>query len=683
MSTTTGKIGVTTENIFPVIKKFLYSDHEIFLRELVSNAIDATSKLKTLASFGDFKGDTSGLNVRVTVDKAAGTLTVSDNGIGMTADDIDKYINQIAFSGAEEFLAKYKDKADKIIGHFGLGFYSAFMVANKVEIRTLSYKEGSQAVCWSCDGSPEYSIEPIDKTERGTDIVLYIDEENKEFLEQSRIDSLLKKYCRFLPVPVVSGFEQEWKDGKYVDTDKPRVINNTEPAWTKKPSDLTDDDYRNFYRELYPGQDEPLFWIHLNVDYPFTLTGILYFPKIKNNIDVQKNRIQLYCNQVYVTDSVEGVVPEFMMLMQGVIDSPDIPLNVSRSYLQSDSAVKKISTYITRKVADRLEEIFKQKRDEFESKWDDIKLFIEYGMLTDEKFCERAMKFVLVKDTDSKYFTLDEYKQLIEPAQTDKDGNIVYLYANDLVAQYNYINEATQHGYSVLLMDGQLDPHFIGLLEQKLEKSHFVRVDSDIIDNLIRKDDRKAAQLTPLQINLLTTLFKSQIPAIDKTEFLVQFEALSPQSLPLVITQNEYMRRMKEMAAMQPGMSFYGDLPESYNITVNTQQKAVEEIMKNAETELAGNVQPLADRIEEKNKAIEQLRSNAKDGKLSDEQQAESTKLENEVDGLRKEQEKLISDYAATQPKIKQLIDLALLGNGLLKGAQLSQFIARSVDLLS
>ncbi len=682
MSTTTGKIGVTTENIFPVIKKFLYSDHEIFLRELVSNAIDATNKLKTMASFGEYKGNTDGLKVRVTVNKEAGTLTVSDNGIGMTADDIDKYINQIAFSGAEEFLSKYKDKAENIIGHFGLGFYSAFMVADKVEIRTLSYKDGSQAVCWTCDGSPEYTIEPIDKAERGTDIVLHIAEENKEFLEQARVDSLLKKYCRFLPVPVVSGWEQEWKDGKYVDTDRERVINNTEPAWTKKPSDLTDDDYINFYRELYPGQDDPLFWIHLNVDYPFTLTGILYFPKIKNNIDVQKNRIQLYSNQVFVTDSVEGVVPEFMMLMQGVIDSPDIPLNVSRSYLQSDSAVKKISTYITRKVADRLEDIFKQSRQEFEKKWDDIKLFIEYGMLTDEKFCERAMKFVLLKDNDSKYYTLDEYKQLIEPAQTNKDGNIVYLYSTDVVAQYNYINEATQRGYSVLMMDGQLDSHFIGLMEQKLQKSSFVRVDSDIIDNLIRKDDRKSADLTPLQINILTTLFKSQIPHVDKTEFLIQFETLSPQAMPMVITQNEYMRRMKDMAAMQPGMAFYGELPDSYNLTVNTAQKSVAEIMKEAENALSSQVKPLSESIDAKTNDIEKLRKDAPEGKLSDEQKAESARLEAEVEKLRDEQEKLIAAYASTQPKIKQLIDLALLGNGLLKGEQLSKFIARSVELL-
>ncbi|MFG6382626.1 MAG: molecular chaperone HtpG, partial [Muribaculum sp.] len=570
MSTQKGTIGVTTENIFPVIKKFLYSDHEIFLRELVSNAIDATNKLKTLSSFGEYKGELGEMNVKVSVDKEAGTLTVSDHGIGMTADDIEKYINQIAFSGAEEFLAKYKDKAENIIGHFGLGFYSAFMVAKKVEIRTLSYKEGSQAVSWVCDGSPEYEMQPVEKAERGTDIILYIDDDNKEFLEQARIDTLLKKYCRFLPVPVVSGKEQEWKDGKYVDTDKDKIINNTEPAWTKKPSELTDDDYLAFYRELYPGQDDPLFWIHLNVDYPFTLTGILYFPKIKNNIDVTRNRIQLYCNQVFVTDSVEGVVPEFMMLMQGVIDSPDIPLNVSRSYLQSDTAVKKISTYITRKVADRLEEIFKNNRAEYEQKWDDIKLFIEYGMLTDEKFCERAMKFVLVKDTEGKYYTLDEYKTLIEAEQTDKDGNIVYLYSTDPVAQYNYINAATDKGYSVLVMDGQFDSHFIGLLEQKLEKSHFVRVDSDVIENLIRKEDRKVADLTPEQRNILTTVFKSQVPKVEKAEFLVTFEALAADAAPLVITQNEYMRRMKDMAAMQPGMSFYGELPDSYILIVNT-----------------------------------------------------------------------------------------------------------------
>lgn len=682
MSTQKGTIGVTTENIFPVIKKFLYSDHEIFLRELVSNAIDATSKLKTLSSFGEYKGELGEMNVKVTVDKEAGTLTVSDHGIGMTAEDIDKYINQIAFSGAEEFLAKYKDKAENIIGHFGLGFYSAFMVAKKVEIRTLSYKEGAEAVCWSCDGSPEYEMTPIDKTERGTDIVLYIDDDNKEFLEQARIDTLLKKYCRFLPVPVVSGKEQEWKDGKYVDTDKDRVINNTEPAWTKKPADLTDDDYRNFYHELYPGQEDPLFWIHLNVDYPFTLTGILYFPKIKNNIDVTRNRIQLYCNQVFVTDSVEGVVPEFMMLMQGVIDSPDIPLNVSRSYLQSDSAVKKISTYITRKVADRLEEIFKNNRDDYEKKWDDIKLFIEYGMLTDEKFAERAMKFVLVKDTDGKYYTLDEYKALIEAAQTDKDGNIVYLYTTDPVAQYNYINAATDKGYSVLVMDGQLDSHFIGLLEQKLEKSHFVRVDSDVIDNLIRKDDKKTADLTPEQRNILTTLFKSQIPHVEKAEFLVSFEALAADAAPLVITQNEYMRRMKDMAAMQPGMAFYGEMPDSYNLIVNTEHTLVKEIRDNAEKAVGATVAPLSADIEKKNAEITAIRDAAKDGKLSDDDTKKTSDLEGEVNKLRAEETKVISDYAAGQDKVRQLIDLALLGNGLLKGQDLSCFIKRSISML-
>lgn len=682
MSTQKGTIGVTTENIFPVIKKFLYSDHEIFLRELVSNAIDATSKLKTLSSFGEYKGELGEMNVKVTVDKEAGTLTVSDHGIGMTAEDIDKYINQIAFSGAEEFLAKYKDKAENIIGHFGLGFYSAFMVAKKVEIRTLSYKEGAEAVCWSCDGSPEYEMTPIDKTERGTDIVLYIDDDNKEFLEQARIDTLLKKYCRFLPVPVVSGKEQEWKDGKYVDTDKDRVINNTEPAWTKKPADLTDDDYRNFYHELYPGQEDPLFWIHLNVDYPFTLTGILYFPKIKNNIDVTRNRIQLYCNQVFVTDSVEGVVPEFMMLMQGVIDSPDIPLNVSRSYLQSDSAVKKISTYITRKVADRLEEIFKNNRNDYEKKWDDIKLFIEYGMLTDEKFAERAMKFVLVKDTDVKYYTLDEYKALIEAAQTDKDGNIVYLYTTDPVAQYNYINAATDKGYSVLVMDGQLDSHFIGLLEQKLEKSHFVRVDSDVIDNLIRKDDKKTADLTPEQRNILTTLFKSQIPHVEKAEFLVSFEALAADAAPLVITQNEYMRRMKDMAAMQPGMAFYGEMPDSYNLIVNTEHILVKEIRDNAEKAVGATVAPLSADIEKKNAEITAIRDAAKDGKLSDDDTKKTSDLEGEVNKLRAEETKVISDYAAGQDKVRQLIDLALLGNGLLKGQDLSSFIKRSISML-
>ncbi len=676
-----GKIGVTTENIFPVIKKFLYSDNEIFLRELVSNAIDATQKIKTLSSFGDFKGTLGDLNVKVTVDKEAGTLTVSDHGIGMTADDIEKYINQIAFSGAEEFLAKYKDDANAIIGHFGLGFYSAFMVAKKVVIRTLSYKEGAEAVRWECDGSPEFTLEPDDRQTRGTDIILYIDDENKEFLEQARIDTLLKKYCRFLPVPVISGKEQEWKDGKMVDTDRDRVINNIEPQWTKKPAELTDKDYLDFYHELYPGQEDPLFWIHLNVDYPFTLTGILYFPKIKNNFEITKNRIQLYCNQVFVTDSVEGVVPEFMMLLQGVIDSPDIPLNVSRSYLQSDSAVKKISTYITKKVASRLEDLFKADRAGFEKKWDDIKLFIVYGMLTDEKFCEAAMKFMLLKDTESKYFTLDEYKVLVEANQTDKDGNIVYLYTTDPVAQYDFIKTANDRGYNVLVLDGQLDSHFVGMLESKLEKTTFVRVDSDVIDNLIRKDDRKAADLTPLQRDIMTTMFRSQTPEVEKAQFLVSFEAMAANDQPVVITQNEYMRRMKEMSALQPGMSFYGELPDSYNLVVNTEHPLVAGIRDKATEALEATVKPLADKIEADNAEISKLREAHKAG--SDAESDQKVKdLEKEVADSREQQEKAISDYAAGQPLVKQLIDLALLANGLLKGKDLSAFISRSVSLL-
>lgn len=677
-----GTIGVTTENIFPVIKKFLYSDHEIFLRELVSNAIDATQKLKTLSSFGEFKGGLGEMNVTVTADKEAGTLTVSDHGIGMTADDIDKYINQIAFSGAEEFLAQYKDNANAIIGHFGLGFYSAFMIAKKVEIRSLSYKEGAEAVKWECDGSPEYSMEPITKESRGTDIILYVDDDDKEFLEQDKIDSLLKKYCRFLPVPVISGKVKEWKDGKYVDTDRDNIINITEPAWMKKPAELTDEDYLKFYKDLYPGQDDPLFWIHLNVDYPFTLTGILFFPKIKNNFDITKNRIQLYCNQVYVTDSVEGVVPEFLMLLQGVIDSPDIPLNVSRSYLQSDSAVKKISSYITKKVASRLEDIFKADRAEYEKKWDDIKIFIEYGMLTDDKFREAAMKFMLLKDTEGKYYTLEEYKALIESAQTNKDGNIVYLYATDPVAQYNYIKAATDKGYDVLLMDGQLDSHFIGLLEQKLEKSQFVRVDSDVIDNLITKDNKKQVLLTPVQRNIMTTLFKSQTPEVDKAQFLVAFEALSSEDLPIVITQNEYMRRMKDMAAMQPGMSFYGELPDSFNLIVNTDHPLIVKLRDEATKTLESTVAPIEEQIEAKNAEITSIRDNAKDGKLSDDDTKKSSQLEGEVNELRNQQDTAVSDYAKGQPLVKQLIDLALLGNGLLKGSGLSEFIRRSVSLL-
>lgn len=677
-----GTIGVTTENIFPVIKKFLYSDHEIFLRELVSNAVDASQKIRTLSSFGEFKGQLGDLNVKVTVDKEAGTLTVSDHGIGMTAEDIDKYINQIAFSGAEEFLEKYKDNANAIIGHFGLGFYSAFMVAKKVEINTLSYKDDAEPVRWSCDGSPEYEITKGDRSVRGTDIILYIDDDNKEFLEQARIDTLLKKYCRFLPVPVISGKEQEWKDGKMQDTDRDKVVNSMEPLWTKKPSDLKDEDYLAFYRELYPGQDDPLFWIHLNVDYPFTLTGILYFPKIKNNFEITKNRIQLYCNQVFVTDSVEGVVPEFMMLLQGVIDSPDIPLNVSRSYLQSDTAVKKISSYITKKVASRLEDIYKTDRAEFEKKWDDIKIFIEYGMLTDDKFRDAAMKFCLVKDTDNRYFTLEEYKALVEASQTDKDGNIVYLYTTDPVAQFNYIKAATDRGYDVLLMDGQLDSHFVGLLESKLEKTTFVRVDSDVIDNLIRKESKKDVDLTPLQRNILTTVFRSQTPQVDKAQFLVSFEALSDKSQPIVITQNEYMRRMKDMAALQPGMNFYGELPDSYNLVVNTEHPLIAKIRDAASAALETEVKPLADLVESDNAEITKIRESAKDGKLSAEDEQKVKDLEKAVGEARDKQEKTVGDYAAGQPLVKQLIDLALLGNGLLKGEALSTFVSRSISML-
>ncbi|WP_305296714.1 molecular chaperone HtpG, partial [Duncaniella muris] len=674
--------GVTTENIFPVIKKFLYSDHEIFLRELVSNAIDATQKLKTLASFGEFKGELGEMDVRVKVDKEAGTLTVSDRGIGMTAEDIDKYINQIAFSGAEEFVNKYKDTANAIIGHFGLGFYSAFMVAKKVEIRSLSYKEDAEAVCWECDGSPEYSMGPADKAERGTDIVLYIDDDNKEFLEQARIDTLLKKYCRFLPVPVISGKVQEWKDGKYVDTDKDKVVNDTEPTWTKKPSELTDEDYRKFYRELYPGQEDPLFWIHLNVDYPFTLTGILFFPKIKSNLDIRKDRIQLYCNQVFVTDSVEGVVPEFMTLLQGVIDSPDIPLNVSRSYLQSDTAVKKISGYITKKVASRLEELFKENRADFESKWDDIKIFIEYGMLTDEKFCDAAMKFVLLRDTEGKYFTLEEYRALVESAQTDKDGNVVYIYATDPTGQFSFINAANEKGYNVLLMDGQLDGHFISMLESKLEKTRFVRVDSEVAEKLIPKEDSKDSGLNADQISLLTPLFRSQIPAVDKAEFLVSFESLDPAASPILITQNEYMRRMKDMAATQAGMSFYAELPDSYNLIVNTSQPVVARILDEAEKALADKLTPLSASIDSDNEKITTLRAEIKDNKPTDEQKAEEQRLTDSVEKARKEKDEIIGRYAAEKPVVKQAIDLALLSNGLLRGRDLSEFIKRSTAML-
>ena len=680
-----GSIGVTTDNIFPVIKKFLYSDHEIFLRELVSNAVDATQKLKTLAAVGDFKGELGNLNVEVSIDKEAGTLTVSDHGIGMTAEEIEKYINQIAFSGAEEFLEKYKNDANAIIGHFGLGFYSSFMVSKKVEIRTRSYREGAQAVMWSCDGSPEYTMENIDKTDRGSVILFFIDDEDKYFLETSEIETLLKKYCRFLPIPVVFGKEQEWKDGKYVDTDKEKVINDTTPAWTKKPTELNDEDYRKFYHELYPTMDEPLFWIHLNVDYPFKLTGILYFPKIRSNFDVNKNRIQLYCNQVFVTDSVEGIVPDFLMLLQGVIDSPDIPLNVSRSYLQSDSNVKKISTYITKKVADRLQEIFNNDRKQFEEKWDDIKLFIEYGMLSDEKFYEKAQKFALLKDTEDKYYTFDEYKTLIEAEQTDKDKNLIYIYATDRIAQYNYIEAARNKGYSILLMDGQLDVHFIGMLEQKFEKSRFVRVDSDIVENLVRKEDKTDVSLTPAQRDMMTTIFKSQIPSVEKAEFMVMFEAIGETAQPIVITQNEFMRRMKDMSAMQPGMSFYGEMPDSYNLIVNTQHPLAQRVLSEAETACNAEIDPLRTQINALNDEITKLQEASKDKKSDEIPVEEKDRLknkENEVAALRQKENNILSDYAAGNKLVRQLVDLALLSNNMLKGEALSRFVKRSVDLL-
>ncbi len=677
-----GTIGVTTENIFPVIKKFLYSDHEIFLRELVSNAVDATQKLRALSSFGEFKGELGDLKVRVKVDKDAGTLTVSDSGIGMTAEDVDKYINQIAFSGAEEFLNKYKDTAASIIGHFGLGFYSAFMVAKKVVIESLSYKEGAEAVRWECDGSPEYSMGKGERAERGTDIILYIDDESKEFLEQQRVDLLLRKYCRFLPVPVISGKEQEYKDGKWIDTDQDLVINNTEPQWMKKPADLTDEDYLKFYQELYPGQEDPLFWIHLNVDYPFNLTGILFFPKIKNNFDINRNRIQLYCNQVFVTDSVEGVVPEFMQLLQGVIDSPDIPLNVSRSYLQADTAVKKISGYITKKVAQRLDDLFKADRADFEKKWDDIRIFIVYGMLTDEKFCDAALKFMLLKDTEGRYYTSEEYKTLVEANQTDAEGKIIYLYATDATAQYNYIKAANDKGYNVLLLDGQLDSHFVGLLEHKLENVQLVRVDSDVVDNLIRKSDRKVADLTPVQRTILSRLFEQGTQKVEKTSFVVQFEALGENADPVVLTQNEYMRRMKEMASMQPGMAFYGELPDSYTVVVNTDHPVVKEIVANADSALDSTVKPLAEKIDSDNEAINAVRSAAGDQSLAPEAKTRIDDLEKAVGEARAEQYKAIDAYGATEPRINQLCDLALLANGLLKGRALSDFIARSVALL-
>ncbi len=678
-----GSIGVTTNNIFPVIKKFLYSDHEIFLRELVSNAVDATQKLRTLANAGEFKGDTADLKVTVSVDKEAGTLTVSDRGIGMTAEEIDKYINQIAFSGAEEFLNKYKDNANAIIGHFGLGFYSAFMVSKKVEIRTLSWHDGAKAMSWTCDGSPEYEMEECDKAERGTDIILTIDDEEKEFLEQSRISSLLTKYCRFLPVPIVFGKEQEWKDGKYVDTDRDKIINDVEPLWARKPADLKDEDYLKFYHAIEPGQDDPLFWIHLNVDYPFTLTGILYFPKIKNNLDIRKDRIKLYCNQVYVTDSVEGVVPDWLMLLQGVIDSPDIPLNVSRSYLQADRAVHKISNYITKKVAARLEEIAKNQPEEFEKKWNDIKIFIEYGMLSDEKFCEAGLKFALVQNVDGKSFKLDDYKKLIEGNQTDKDGNLIHLYATDKETQWAYIKSATDKGYDVLMMDGQLDVPFMGMLEQKQDKSRFTRVDSDVLENLIRKEEEDNNQLTTAQQEIASTLFKTQLPKIEKAEFMVNFVAMSANEQPVVITQAEYMRRMKDMAQFQQGLSFYGDMPNMYSLTINTNHDVIKRIVDDAEKALGKDLKPIDEEISATEAVIKAIRDLDKDNKgLPDDKKADLESNQKKADELRQKKTDLITQYARGEKRVQQLDDIALLTNGLLKGEALHDFLKRSVGML-
>ncbi len=680
----TGKIGVTTENIFPVIKKFLYSDNEIFLRELVSNAVDATQKIRTLASFGDYKGELGKLDVHVTVDKEKGTITVSDHGIGMDAEDIEKYINQIAFSGAEEFLQKYKDTANSIIGHFGLGFYSAFMVSKKVEIRSLSYKEGAEAVQWVCDGSPEYEMNSIEKESRGTDIILYIDDESKEYLEQSRIDALLKKYRRFLPVPVISGKVQEWKDGKYVDTDKDNVVNATEPLWTRKPAELTDQNYLEFYHELQPGQEDPMFWIHLNVDYPFTLTGILYFPKIKTNLDIQKNRIQLYCNQVFVTDQVEGVVPEFMMLMQGVIDSPDIPLNVSRSYLQADRQVKKISNYISKKVAEKLDRMFKDDSESFKQKWDDIEVFIKYGMLTDEKFFESARKFFLLKDVDDQYYTLEDYRKLIEPTQTDKEGNVIYIYATDKTAQYSYIKGAEEKGYNVLLMNGQLDQHIIGLLEHTIEKTRFVRVDSETPSRLINQEDARKPEINAEQAEIITTLFRSQLPAIKGANIIVEYNALTEKEAPAVITQNEMMRRMKDMSAMQAGMNIYGEMPDMYALVVNVDQPAVRSILDAAEKSVGGEVKTIREDVDKANAAITAMRKEV-EGKSGDEKtqlDSEIATKEKEVKDLRDKLESTLSTYATGVVNIRQIIDLALLQNALLKGEELSAFINRSVTLL-
>lgn len=680
-----GNIGVTTENIFPIIKKFLYSDHEIFLRELVSNAVDATQKLKTLAATGDFKGELGDLTVRVKLDKENGTITISDRGLGMTAEEIDKYINQIAFSGANDFLEKYKDDANAIIGHFGLGFYSAFMVAKTVDIVTLSYKEGAKAVKWSCDGSPEFTLEETERSDRGTDIILHVDEDCKEFLEESRLQGLLTKYCHFLAIPVAFGKKKEWKDGKQVETDEDNLINDTCPIWTKKPSDLKEEDYKKFYRDLYPMADEPLFWIHLNVDYPFNLTGVLYFPKIKSNIDLQRNKIQLYCNQVYVTDSVEGIVPDFLTLLHGVIDSPDIPLNVSRSYLQSDSNVKKISTYITKKVSDRLQSIFKNDRKEFEEKWDDLKIFINYGMLTQEDFYEKASKFALFKDTDNKYYTFEEYQTLIKDNQTDKNGSLIYLYANNLDEQYTYIDAAKNKGYNVLLMDGQLDVPMINMLEQKLEKSHFTRVDSDIVDRLIVKEDQKGEELPHDKQEMLSSLFKGQMPKVKKTEFHVEAHALGENNAPIVITQAEYMRRMKDMASIQPGMSFYGEMPDMFNLVLNSDHRLIKQVLSDAETACAEKLVPVESEIAMltlRRNELQKAQEGKKDEEIPTSEKDELSDVEKKIEAQKTEKENILNGYAAGNKVVHQLIDLALLQNNMLKGEALTNFVKRSVEMI-
>ncbi|MBP3829006.1 MAG: molecular chaperone HtpG [Bacteroidaceae bacterium] len=680
-----GNIGVTTENIFPVIKKFLYSDHEIFIREIVSNAVDATQKLKTLAGKGDFKGEMGELKVEVKVDKDAGTITVSDRGIGMTADEIDKYINQIAFSGANDFLDKYKEDANAIIGHFGLGFYSSFMVSDRVDIITKSYQEGAQAVKWSCDGSPEFTLEDAEREDRGTDIVMLLSDDCKEFLEKDKLEGLLKKYCHFLPVPVVFGKKQEWKDGKMQDTDEDNQVNDTTPLWTRKPADLKDEDYKAFYRQLYPMADEPLFWIHLNVDYPFNLTGILYFPKIKNNLDLQRNKIQLYCNQVFVTDQVEGIVPDFLTLLHGTIDSPDIPLNVSRSYLQSDANVKKISGYITKKVADRLSSLFKNDRKDFEAKWDDIKIFISYGMLTEDDFYEKAKAFYLFKDTEGKYYTLDEYQALTKDAQTNKDGQLVYLYAADREAQYTYIDSAHAKGYNVLLLDGQLDTPVVQMLERKLEKTTFTRVDSDTIDRLIAKDEPKGEELSAERSANLSAVFETQMPKNDKMTFHVETQPMGADAMPVVITQSEYMRRMKDMAKIQPGMGFYGEMADMYNLVLNTDNRLVKEVLEQSETATAEALKPIEAELRGLNarKSVLQAEQDKKKyDEITDAEREDMNKCREDIEAQEQKRRDVLADYAKTNERVHQLIDLALLQNGLLSGEALTRFVKRSVDLL-